>query len=84
MPRWSGRIGRIVIEKTAKDGKKLRKMSTGVQIWTRLKKLKVANLAGIERRVETLISCVVAQALALWALPRNVFYVFQWQSIRKN
>jgi hypothetical protein len=47
-------------------------MSTGVQIWTRLEKLKLAHWAGIER-VEALISRVIAQALALCALPRNVF-----------
>jgi hypothetical protein len=76
MPRWSWRIGRIVIEKTAKDGKKLRKMSTGVQIWTQLEKLKVAHFAGIERRVDALIGCGVAQASAIYALPRNGVCVF--------
>jgi hypothetical protein len=81
MPKSSWRIGPVVVEKIAKDGKKLRKMSTGVQIWTRLERSKVAKWAALERQVEALIRCVVAQPWAVRALPRNVFCVFQWQSI---
>jgi len=77
-------MGCIKIAKTTKDGKKLQKMSTGVQIWTRLDWLKVANLADIKRRVGALISCAVAQASTRYTLSRNVFRVFQWQSIWKN
>jgi hypothetical protein len=47
-PRW---IGRIMIEKTAKDGRKLQKMSARVQMWTRLENLGSVNLAGRIRRV---------------------------------
>jgi hypothetical protein len=77
MPKSSGRVGPIVIEKTAKDGKKLRKMSSGVQIWTRLDRLKVTKLAGVEGQVEALIGRVVAQALIVCGPPRNLFGVFQ-------
>jgi hypothetical protein len=84
MPKGSRRISPIVIEKTAKDGKKLRKMSSEVQIWTRLENLKFGNLSGIKRRVEALISRFVAQAATLCTFPRNLLCVFQWPSIRKN
>jgi hypothetical protein len=77
-------MGCIKIAKTMKDGTKLRKMSTGVQIWTRLDWLKVANLAAIESRVGALISCAVAPASIRYAFSQNVFCIFQWQSIQKN
>jgi hypothetical protein len=77
MPKSSWQIGLIVIEKTVKDGKKLRKMSTGVQIWTRLNRLKVAKLTGIKGQIEALVRCIVAQVLVVCPLPRKVFGVSQ-------
>lgn len=43
MPICSSLISRIMIEKAAKDGRKLQKVSTRVQMWTRLQKPNLAN-----------------------------------------
>lgn len=47
--RWIGRIG---TEKAARRDGKLRKMSIGVQIWTRLEESSNANLTAGARQVE--------------------------------
>jgi hypothetical protein len=64
-----------LIEKTVKYSEKSRKMSVGVQIWTRLEKLGYAGLAAGQRQVEIL---VCAQHTAAGS------YKFQWQSLRKK
>jgi hypothetical protein len=67
-----------MIGKTAQYARKLRKLSTGVQMWTRLEKLSIANLAVKGRQVGE------AQFAAAHPFPPTVFWIFQWQSLRKK
>jgi hypothetical protein len=70
-----------MIGKTAKYARKLRKLSTGVQIWTRLGKLSIANLAAKGMQVG---EAIYAQFAAAHPFPPTVFWIFQWQSLRKK
>jgi hypothetical protein len=70
-----------MIGKTAKYAGKLRKLSIGVQIWTRLEKLSIANLAAKGIQVG---EPVYAQFAAADPFPPTVFWIFQWQSLRKK
>jgi hypothetical protein len=70
-----------MIGKTAKYVEKLRKLSIGVQIWTRLEKLSIANLAAMGIQVG---EPVYAQFAAAHPFPPTVFWIFQWQSLRKK
>jgi hypothetical protein len=70
-----------MIGKTTKYARKLRKLSIGVQIWTRLEKLSIANLAAKRRQVG---EPVYAQFAAAHRFPPTVFWIFQWQSLRKK
>jgi hypothetical protein len=60
-----------MIKKIAKHAKQLQKLSTRVQIWTRVEKVNIANLAGMARQVGGLVAS-------------TVFDIFQWRSLRKN
>ncbi len=40
-----------MIKKIAKHARQLQKLSTRVQIWTRVEKVNIANLAGMARQV---------------------------------
>jgi hypothetical protein len=64
-----------MIEKAVKSTEKSRKMSVGVQIWTRLEKLGYATLAAGERQVD---DPVCAQHITAGSCK------FQWQSLRKE
>jgi hypothetical protein len=77
-PRW---IGRIMIEKMAKDGRKLRKMSARVQMWTRLENLGSVNLAG---RIRQVGDSVNAQFQGARSLPTIMSGKSQWRSLRKT
>jgi hypothetical protein len=66
-----------MIKKAVKDGTKLRKVSTGVQIWTRLDRSRAANLAAIARPVAGNLICVVYQVPPARSFPRIVLGVFQ-------
>jgi hypothetical protein len=70
-----------MIGKTAQYARKLRKLSTGVQMWTRLEKLSIANLAAKRRQVG---EPVYAQFAAAHPFPATVFWIFEWQSLRKK
>jgi hypothetical protein len=70
-----------MIGKTAKYASKLRKLSTGVQMWTRLEKLSTAKLAANGRQVG---EPVYAQFAAAQPFSPTVFWIFQWQSLRKK
>jgi hypothetical protein len=61
MPKFSQTICSIVIEKTEKDVKKVRKMSTRVQIWTWPERLNVANWTAIAPQVESFIRRVLGR-----------------------
>jgi hypothetical protein len=60
-----------MIKKIAKHARQLQKLSTRVQIWTRVEKVNIANLAGMARQVGGLVAS-------------TVFDIFQWRSLRKN
>lgn len=81
MPICSRWIIRIMIEKIAIDGRKLRKMSIGVQMWTRLQRLDSVNLAGRIRQVADVVN---AQFQTARSFPTTVFGKSQWQSRRKK
>jgi len=70
-----------MIGKTAKYARKLQKVSTGMQMWIRLEKLSIANLAAKGHQVG---EPVYAQFAAAHPFPPTVFWIFQWQSLRKK
>jgi hypothetical protein len=70
-------ISRIMIGKTAKYARKLPKVSTGVQMWTRLEKLSTAKGHQVGEPVYT-------QFAAAHPFPPTMFWIFQWQSLRKK
>jgi hypothetical protein len=55
MPINSWRVRRIMTKKAARYGKQLRKMSIGVQIWTRLEELDNVNFAIRRRQLRKLV-----------------------------
>lgn len=81
MPIYLRWIRRIMIEKTAKDGRKLQKMSARVQMWTRLENLGSVNLAG---RIRQVGDSVNAQFQGARFFPTVVSGKSQWQSLRKT
>jgi len=50
-------------------------------MWTRLEKLSIANLAAKGRQVG---EPVYAQFAAAHPFPATVFWIFEWQSLRKK
>jgi hypothetical protein len=70
-----------MIGKMAKYARKLRKLSTGVQMWTRLEKLSMAKLAAKGRQVG---EPVYAQFAAARPFRPTMFWIFQWQSLWKK
>ena len=81
MPIYPWWIGRIMIEKTAKDGRKLQKMSARVQMWTRLENLGSVNLAGRIRQVGDSVNAPFQGARSF---PTIVSGKSPWQSLRKT
>jgi hypothetical protein len=59
-----------MIKKIAKHARQLQKLSTRVQIWTRVEKVNIANLAGMD----------VKSRLSMCATRATAFYRFQWRS----
>jgi hypothetical protein len=71
-----------MIEKTVKDGRKLRKMSNRAQMWTGLQqRMRNVSSADIIRQVS---DGVKAQLQITRSFSRIVFGISQWQSPRKK
>jgi hypothetical protein len=70
-----------MVEKTVKDGRKLRKMFTRAQMWTRLQHLRNVSSAGIIRQVSDAVKVQLKIARSFSTI---VFGISQWQSPPKK